>query len=178
MWKEWRRTNGKSDWYVPAPPKWINAEFERRVGLQDRWEELQRREPSRHPIRKDAYACFACDFPMDWNTGNGGCPGDPATQNLHPFWDLRLLRFLLTVPAVPWCREKYLIRAALSGVLPETVRQRPKSPGVGFPFVLRARQIAKPNLPYVRHLPSTLIWANFQSGLAIMDRKSTMYSGC
>jgi asparagine synthase (glutamine-hydrolysing) len=147
MWREWRRVNNQADWYVPSFPKWINLAFEERLGLRQRWEQVQKERPSAHPIRKDAYASFACDFPMEWNTGNGGCPGDPAADDLHPFWDIRFLRFLLAVPAVPWCREKYLIRTALRGVLPEPVRWRPKSPVPGFPHFLRARQCARPVLP-------------------------------
>jgi asparagine synthase (glutamine-hydrolysing) len=146
QWGEKKR-GSQRDWYVPAFPKWINAEFERRLGLKQRWEELLLGEPSPHPIRKDAYACFAGDFPMDWNTGDGGSPGDSAIEQLHPFWDIRLLRFLLAVPVVPWCREKYVIRTALKGVLPEAVRLRPKSPVAGFPYLLRVRQLAKPEIP-------------------------------
>jgi len=144
MWRD--RKKDQAD-RLAAFPKWIDAEFERHLGLKQRWEELRARTQSPHPIRKDAYANFAFDFPMDWNTGNGGCPGEPALVYLHPFWDLRLLRFLLAVPVVPWCREKYLIRIALRGLLPEAVRRRPKAPVPGFPYLLRAKQTLKPSLP-------------------------------
>jgi asparagine synthase (glutamine-hydrolysing) len=149
VWK--RKITEQSDWY-PAFPKWINEEFERRVGLRQRWEELQKENPSPHPVRKSGYASFARDFPMDWDTGNGGCPGDPAIDYLHPFWDIRIVRFLLAVPAVPWCREKFLIRTSLRGLLPESVRQRPKSPVPGTPYLTRVRQMAKPSLPDSRTL--------------------------
>jgi asparagine synthase (glutamine-hydrolysing) len=46
----------------------------------------------------------------------------------HPFVDLRLLRFMLAVPAIPWCREKYLVRRAMREVLPPSVLRRPKTP--------------------------------------------------
>ena len=42
--------------------------------------------------------------------------------------DLRLLRFMLRLPAIPWCRSKYLLRRAMRGVLPDLVLRRPKSP--------------------------------------------------
>jgi hypothetical protein len=35
---------------------------------------------------------------------------------------------MLAVPVIPWCREKYLVRRAMQGVLPEKVLRRPKSP--------------------------------------------------
>ena len=46
----------------------------------------------------------------------------------HPFVDLQLLRFMLAVPSIPWCRAKHLERRAMSGVLPDSVLRRPKSP--------------------------------------------------
>jgi len=150
MWRD--RRMKQQDRYLSVFPKWINAEFERRLGLKQRWEELRAGAPSPHPIRKDAYASFACDFPMAWNTANGGCPGEPALDYLHPFWDIRFLRFLLSVPVVPWCREKHLIRTALKGVLPEAVRRRPKSPVPGVPYLLRAQQTIKPSLPALSEL--------------------------
>jgi asparagine synthase (glutamine-hydrolysing) len=139
--------SNQPEWYMPTFPNWINADFERGIGLRQRCEELLLGEPSAHPIRKNGYANFACDFPLDWKTGDGGCPGIPPAVEMHPFWDLRLVQFLLAVPVVPWCREKYLMRAAVKGVLPEPVRQRPKSPVAGFPHLLKIRQMAKPSLP-------------------------------
>ena len=41
--------------------------------------------------------------------------------------DLRLLRYMLAVPAMPWCRVKYLQRQAMRGILPEPVRRRRKT---------------------------------------------------
>ena len=43
-----------------------------------------------------------------------------------PFMDLRLLRFLLTVPPIPWYHSKYLLRRAMNGKLPDLVLRRPK----------------------------------------------------
>lgn len=149
--RTWKKKNEPDQYGQPKFPKWINTEFDTRLSLRRRWEELLKEEPSPHPIRKDAYASLTTDFPlsMAWNEDNGGCPGDPAADYLHPFLDVRLMRFLLAVPAVPWCREKYLIRTSLRGVLPEAVRLRPKSPMPGLPHVLRARESSKPILPSV-----------------------------
>jgi asparagine synthase (glutamine-hydrolysing) len=44
----------------------------------------------------------------------------------HPYLDLRMLRFLLAVPPLPWCKQKYLLRRAMRGVLPESVLRRAK----------------------------------------------------
>jgi asparagine synthase (glutamine-hydrolysing) len=46
----------------------------------------------------------------------------------HPFFDLRILNFLLGLPALPLCSDKELLRRAALGVLPDKVRLRRKSP--------------------------------------------------
>ena len=46
----------------------------------------------------------------------------------HPYVDLRLLRYMLSVPPVPWCRRKYLLRQAMRGILPDEVLRRDKDP--------------------------------------------------
>jgi hypothetical protein len=45
----------------------------------------------------------------------------------HPLIDLRLIRFALRLPVVPWCVEKELLRRCLDG-LPAEIRRRPKTP--------------------------------------------------
>jgi asparagine synthase (glutamine-hydrolysing) len=128
--------------YKDTFPSWFNKEFERRVGLRERWEVVREEPMIAHPVHPIAYTSFACDLPM------GGVEGfDPATtripsQFVHPFWDIRVVRFLLTVPGIPWCRDKYLIRTALRGRIPEPVLMRPKAPLPGLPYLLRIRQFA------------------------------------
>jgi asparagine synthase (glutamine-hydrolysing) len=46
----------------------------------------------------------------------------------HPYLDLRVLRYMLAVPTLPWCRSKYLLRRAMRGRLPEAVLRRRKLP--------------------------------------------------
>jgi asparagine synthase (glutamine-hydrolysing) len=119
MW----RAGKEPDSYTPSLPRWLNKEFETRLRLRARWEDLTAEVSSPHPTRRAAYATFARDFSVD----DGYDPGCTrvAVEFLYPFLDLRLLRYLLTVPAVPWCRDKCLIRTALIGLLPEAVRLRP-----------------------------------------------------
>jgi hypothetical protein len=49
-----------------------------------------------------------------------------ALEVRHAYLDLRVLRFMLQLPALPWCRVKYVMRQVARGRLPETVRCRPK----------------------------------------------------
>lgn len=146
MWRE-RRSN-QTDWYDESTPPWLNPEFETRLRLRERWLEIKTEAVSPHPVRPKAYASFTGDFPM-CGGGNEGSYAWAAIEEFHPLGDLRLVRFLLAVPAVPWCREKYLIRTALKGILPETVCLRPKAPVPGFPYLERARLSQPAELPPV-----------------------------
>jgi asparagine synthase (glutamine-hydrolysing) len=38
------------------------------------------------------------------------------------------MSFALTVPSFPWCVNKHLVRSAMRGRLPESIRTRPKTP--------------------------------------------------
>jgi asparagine synthase (glutamine-hydrolysing) len=46
----------------------------------------------------------------------------------HPYLDIRLLYFMLSVPPIPWARRKLLIRQAMKGMLPQEVLLRDKTP--------------------------------------------------
>lgn len=148
MWKE--RMSNHPDWYEESIPPWLNADFEERLRLRERWVELKTETSSPHPIRPKSHASFTNDFPMCC-VGNEGYAGS-AIEELHPLGDLRLVRFLLNVPAIPWCRDKYLIRTALKGILPEAVRLRPKAPLAGYPYFERAQHSKPTELSPVRAL--------------------------
>ena len=86
-----------------------------------------------------------------------GATGVPLEQ-WHPLLDLRLVRYLLAVPAVPWCMDKHLLRLAMRGVLSDAVRLRPKSPLAGIPALEALRRgdadwlrAFRPAAPRLRH---------------------------
>jgi asparagine synthase (glutamine-hydrolysing) len=58
------------------------------------------------------------------HAGAGGLP----LRVLFPYFDLRLVEYVWSVPAFPWRSGKQLLREAMRGRLPETVRLRPKTP--------------------------------------------------
>jgi asparagine synthase (glutamine-hydrolysing) len=150
MWRN--HEHDDQDRYKLSFPKWVNPQFESRLSLRSRWERIGTWEPSTHPTRQIGYGCFADDFPLGgtdlFDSGFTGAPVD----FLHPLWDLRLLRFLLQVPTMPWCRNKHLMRVALKGLIPEPVRVRPKSPLPGYPYIIRAQRSDLPELPPVSKL--------------------------
>jgi asparagine synthase (glutamine-hydrolysing) len=109
-------------------PPWLHPEFVARLGLRERWETLNNDGQENHSARPEAHANVASVY---WT--NNFEPHDPAVigsnvESGHPFFDLRVLAFLLSLPALPWCSDKELLRRAGRGVLPDAVRLRRKSP--------------------------------------------------
>lgn len=117
-------------------PPWLNPEFAIRLDLHTRWEEIQR--PAARPVsapRPTAYESLrSIMWPQLFETLDPGVTRLPVEYR-HPYFDLRVLRFLLRLAALPWCSDKELARVALRGVLPDEIRLRPKTPLVSDPLV-------------------------------------------
>lgn len=105
-------------------PGWLDPSFAARTDAPERWRAYARPASGEDQRRGMAVS------PL-WETIFIG--SDPAftfapVKARWPFFDLRLLEFMAAVPQEPWCRSKYLLRTALEGSLPESVRLRPKTP--------------------------------------------------
>jgi asparagine synthase (glutamine-hydrolysing) len=121
---------------APEYPKWLDPEFERANRLRERWSELQIEPKSEHPIHPKGYGALTSPFwPRMAEDEDAAWTGVPV-ESRAPFFDLRLMRFLLRLPPVPWCADKQLVRLAMKGILPEEVRRRPKSPTAQEPLDL------------------------------------------
>jgi len=123
----------------PVHPQWLNPDLDKRFNLGGRWEVREERTRDRLPpeaVRPVAQRAMA--EPM-WaslfEAFDPGITGVPIVVS-HPFFDVRLVHFLLALPTVPWCCDKELLRVAARGVLPETVRLRRKSPLQADPLVV------------------------------------------
>lgn len=110
-------------------PPWLNEEFEARVNIKRRWLEFKHRnERQEHPLHPRAYESLHSGY---WG---GVLEAEDAGWNRvrletrAPLLDLRILRFQLRLPPVPWCVNKELVRQAMRGILPEAVVNRPKTP--------------------------------------------------
>jgi asparagine synthase (glutamine-hydrolysing) len=123
----WRRWRGHRKPH-PQFPAWLNPDLVARFDLRDRWEQWYAPRPRVHPFRPDAYASLTSDFlQRDLESYDTGARAKPV-ESRHPLFDLRLVRFCLRLPAVPWCSGKQVLRAAMRGVLPDAIRRRPKTP--------------------------------------------------
>jgi asparagine synthase (glutamine-hydrolysing) len=151
---------------IDVPP-WIDRALVERVGLRERIRSGHGRagdeapEP-RHPWHPRAVASFHDPI---WPALFDGFDGDEALAPMvwrHPYLDLRVLDFMLSVPPVPWARRKLLLREAMQGRLPDAVLERNKAPLAESPFDQPIRLHGLPDLagddrlsPYVdvRRLP-------------------------
>jgi asparagine synthase (glutamine-hydrolysing) len=56
-------------------------------------------------------------------------------EAVHPYLDVRMVRYLLSVPVVPWCHSKLLVRESMRDLLPELVLARKKTCLVEDPWI-------------------------------------------
>jgi asparagine synthase (glutamine-hydrolysing) len=104
-------------------PDWLGGDFAGRTDASDRLK-LRARPPA---WTWDKRALSRDPVWQTWFTWS-----DPSYTRLplrvrHPFADLRLLDFAARVPPYPWFVGKRILRDATDGLLPGTVRQRPKT---------------------------------------------------
>ena len=109
-------------------PRWLNSDFEAKLNLMERWRQLDRPIETGHPLHPQAYralheGCWAGVL----ETEDAGWNGVQLEARV-PLLDLRVLRFMLRLPPVPWCVKKELSRRAMKAKLPEAVLRRPKTP--------------------------------------------------
>jgi asparagine synthase (glutamine-hydrolysing) len=129
-----------------AFPVWLNESFAARQHCRDRWEARHRRQESPHTLRPFAYASFS---DPGWQMLFDDCDVTGAAGHVefrHPFLDLRLLRYLLALPAIPWCRNKLVIRRAMQSVLPRAVLRRKKASLAASPDLERVLASGFPRL--------------------------------
>ena len=123
-WRRWFLPNRQE----PGYPGWLNPDLEKRLGLRERWEVLMQAATPNAAVRPIAYeAMVDPTWPILFEACDSGVTRVPVEVS-HPFFELRLVDFLLALPALPWCSDKELLREAARGVLPDTVRLRRKSP--------------------------------------------------
>ena len=125
--------------------RWLAPDFARRLNLKDRakeWSELPTFRP--HPDssqgpRLSFLAALVCRMFDQENPGLTRCP----VEVRYPFLDLRIVNFLLAIPPFPVIFDKTLLRHAVAGRLPESVRTRPKTPLAGESVARTPETIAK-----------------------------------
>jgi asparagine synthase (glutamine-hydrolysing) len=108
----------------PELPGWLCADFAGRIDATDRAHASQQ-------LIARAVGWRSLTEDPSWHTwltwGDPSCSG-VRLRTRHPFLDLRLLDFATRIPPYPWLVDKRILRDATVELLPERVRQRPKTP--------------------------------------------------
>lgn len=135
-WRRWLASKGQGPHY----PGWLNKDMEKRLGLRERWETLTQTPALNAGVRPEAYeAVVDPTWPALFEGYDPGITHVPVEVR-HPFFDVRLVEFLLALPALPWCSDKELLREAARGILPDAVRLRRKSPLLADPLIARLQR--------------------------------------
>jgi asparagine synthase (glutamine-hydrolysing) len=124
----------------PLLPEWFDESFASRTNLYDRWKESLTSPVD--PIQTRPSAIRALNSKV-WTALFEGY--DPGATKLplevrHPYIDLRLVEYLLAIPAVPWCVNKHILRIAMKDILPAAVLNRQKTPLAGDPALQLVRR--------------------------------------
>ncbi|MCS6806091.1 MAG: asparagine synthase-related protein [Acidobacteriota bacterium] len=119
----------------PPFPEWLNPSLAEQLNLRARWEQVNRGPDVRHPTHPDAarYLLYPT-WVNDFESYDPGVHGFPLETRL-PYFDVRLVNYVLAIPPVPWCIDKALLRLLGKGRLPECVRLRPKTPLASDPTI-------------------------------------------
>ena len=124
------REDAVREWY----PSWMRPHMEERYDLRRRWMDAYVRCDNAHPTRPQAYEGLTNHtFPNMCEQFDPGWHKAPL-EFRHPYLDVRVLRFMLTLPAVPWCGNKLVMRKAVEPLLPAECASRPKTPVHGQPW--------------------------------------------
>jgi asparagine synthase (glutamine-hydrolysing) len=129
-----KRLAGITQCRVPPFPEWIEPAFADRQCLEDRWHDVwgPSQHAARNVVRTSATEQLRCSWASILERYDAEYVGTPLDFR-HPLFDLRLVDFLLQVPAIPWFWHKDLPRRACLGSVPAEIRNRRKAPLAGDP---------------------------------------------
>jgi asparagine synthase (glutamine-hydrolysing) len=138
-------------------PAWIDDGFAARCACRERWDAQRRPLHAVHPVRPVGYRGFDA---IRWQPLFEDCDVSGAfgrCEIRHPFLDLRLLRYMLALPVMPWCRTKLIIRESMRAALPREVLRRRKAAVRVSPDFARVRASG---LPRITPSPDLLKYVN------------------
>lgn len=138
-------------------PQWILPDFEKRLSLRERFAELQKRPNSDHPAHPWPYSMLSGPFWPSILEGEDAAWSGVALEARAPLLDRRMVRYLLRLPAMPWCMDKHLVRQAMRGILPQETLKRPKAPLLKDPLLVWIEQRGWSPLPLLENVNVNLL---------------------
>jgi len=108
-------------------PAFIPREFARRIDLIDRLRAIPRRPAGTSFSQRHIFEEFVNGWMAHVMEREDRSSALVGIEELHPFYDLRLIEFLFAIPEEQRARTnciKYILRNAMKGLLPESVRTR------------------------------------------------------
>lgn len=121
-------------------PAWIDESFAKRITLKDRvravWTE------PRITDKRNSATMRALQSKVWAPLFEGYDPGATrlSLEVRHPFMDVRLVEYLLSIPVKPWRVNKHILRRAMTDRLPASIIDRPKTPLAGDPALQLSRR--------------------------------------
>lgn len=154
-------------------PDWIDEEFAARVDLRERcrkWDSAVPLADQPHPSALHAFNSKV------WAPLFEGY--DPGSTRLplevrHPFIDVRLLRFVLSLPVVPWCIDKHILHHAMRDRLPAAILNRPKTPLASDPALHLAKRASVRCLDRFDVNPQLTHFVNLNRRRAVVDEQTS-----
>jgi asparagine synthase (glutamine-hydrolysing) len=126
--RSWFRRRFHPQKAIDGVPAWLNGEFSNRVRVQLEDRKTRKESLPVHPVHPAAYRSLHSGYwPAVLEEEDATWTGI-LLETRAPFLDLRLLRFLLRLPPVPWCMNKELTRRGMKGFLPVEILKRRKTP--------------------------------------------------
>jgi asparagine synthase (glutamine-hydrolysing) len=120
-------------------PQWIDDAFARRTGLSERLRKFSSAVPVVDRRRPATIRALQSKLWTPLFEGYDAGATRLLLEVRHPFIDVRLVDYLLSIPANPWCVNKHILRRAMKDRLPEAVVNRPKTPLAGDPALQLSR---------------------------------------
>ena len=125
--RSFRNQDGINNYPAYPAPGWINRDFEARMHLKERWNDLISHQSmllnSRHPKIHTSLV------EPSWNADDICMYSDfTLPEERDPFLDLRMIEFMLSIPPLPWLFNKHILRRAMENKLPLEVIKRAKTP--------------------------------------------------
>jgi asparagine synthase (glutamine-hydrolysing) len=129
-----------------AVPRWIDPEFAQHLKIGERLRGVGRPDPASHPWHPRAIGAFKDSIWPALFDDLRVAEAAGGFEWRHPFLDLRVLEYMMSLPPVPWAWRKHLLREAMRGTLPDEVLARNKSPLPRQPLLGPLRQHGFPPL--------------------------------